>query len=151
MEKEKEDGNNDGNKKKGLSAGEQHGSSSLKYCKPAPSVIKLPEGVKQVTYDLFCHLPIDDSECARVDVEKGLFYICAICDGGKPIRTREGRPFTLIRWKEHKKNKGHQIAKKRKDNLAVIKLKKKKSSGKLTKLEKAFLKSVSSVCFKLWV
>ena len=57
---------------------------------------------------------------------------------------RFDRPFTLVRWNEHKKNKKHLEAKRKRESLKAATLKKKKEGGtKLTRIEKGIIKMVS--------
>ena len=102
-----------------------------------------PHGVSSKTYTDFINLPMNDPDCHRVDADSGLHVICAICDNKPTVNVRVGRPFTLYCWSEHKKNKAHVNARKRKQSNEALRLRKKqKGGGELTELEKAELKSV---------
>ena len=115
--------------------------------RPSTATKRPPKSDTQSSKAIFCRLPIDDNECARVDVEKGLYYICAIpgCPGSKNrVNVRFDRPFTLVRWNEHKKSKKHLEAKRKMESLKAATLKKKKEGGtKLTRIEKGIIKMVS--------
>jgi hypothetical protein len=67
----------------------------------------------------FLSLPCTDPDCDSVDSECGLWVKCAVCESimnskaAPPhpfnvIASRVGRPFTLVRWTEHKESEMHK-------------------------------------------
>jgi hypothetical protein len=51
------------------------------------------------------NLPNADEHCSKVDVAGGGWVWCCLCN--MEVASRNGWPFTLVRWLEHKSNKSH--------------------------------------------
>ena len=98
----------------------------------------VPTGLSRQQFVL---LSKTNKHCSKVDTVQGLWYFCSTCN--KQVACRNGRPFTLARWKDHQESPEHQDHVRRSREVACLELKMKASDGKLTYLEQQTLGQLS--------
>lgn len=87
----------------------------------------------------FLSLPTENQYCRAVDTEHGLWIDCGLCKKRIKTRTDNRSPFNLTRWNEHLKSIKHIDNVGAKKDAEVNRLKQKRATGTLTRLEKSFL------------
>ena len=68
-------------------------------------VIDVSEGESPDTFCQFVNLPNDDEHCLTVDLVKGSWFLCNLCD--MKVKNRLGQERTLATWNSHKNESRH--------------------------------------------
>ena len=79
------------------------------------------------TVSIFKMLPQTDNQFSKVDVKHEKWFWCAICD--IHVKNRDDSHFTIGRWGEHKRNRGHKKALAKK--IAISDPKKREKAGEI--------------------
>ena len=93
------------------------------------SSLKVPTGCHGDAFKAFIDLPKNDSSCSRVDVKKGLWFYCSVCNA--EVKGRSDRPFTIGRWNEHIKPGSAHCQKLDKVDV-IAEIRKKSKSGEVS-------------------
>ena len=89
-----------------------------------------PLGKFGPSFMTFVDLPKTDEYCSFVDTKHGQWAHCGLCN--KAVKTwRNGREFTVGRWKEHLNEMKHKQLAEEKHSKIALALKKKAQGGKL--------------------
>ena len=75
---------------------------------------------------------IDDKYCVYVDTENGMWCMCVLC-GFVPVKN--GRPFTIGRWIEHKNSASHNRKVEQHKHIENIKAAKSSKVGTVSEKE----------------